>query len=44
MYTENKKGNRDMRKIHVTQQFFEGGGPQGHFFEKNKKKPFLDKD
>ena len=26
-----------MRKIHVTLQFFEAGGPQGHFFEKTKK-------
>ena len=23
-----------MRKIHVTRQFFEASGPQGHFFEK----------
>ena len=37
-----KQGNRgDMRKIHVTRQFFEASGPQGHFFEKTKK-PFLD--
>ena len=36
-----KQGNRrDMRKIHVTRQFFEASGPQGHFFEK---KTFLDK-
>ena len=26
----------DMRKIHVTGQFFEASGPQGHFFEKTK--------
>ena len=31
-----------MRKIHVTWQFFEASGPQGHFFEKTKN-PFLDK-
>ena len=30
----------DMRKIHVTRQFFEASG---HFFEKTKKKTFLDK-
>ena len=30
-----KQGNGgDIRKIHVTQQFFEARGPQGHFFEK----------
>ena len=30
-----KQGNRgDMRKIYMTQQFFEPSGPQGHFFEK----------
>ena len=29
-----------MRKIHVTRQFFEANGPQGHFFEKNKKPVF----
>ena len=27
-----------MRKIDVTRQFFEASGPQGHFFEKTKKK------
>ena len=32
-----------MRKIHVTWHFFEASGPQGHFFEKTKKNPFLDK-
>ena len=38
-----RQGNRgDMRKIHVTQQFFEASGPQVHFFEKTKN-PFLDK-
>ena len=31
-----------MRKIHVTREFFEASGPQGHFFEKTKT-PFLDK-
>ena len=25
-----------MRKIHITRQFFEATGPQGHFFEKTK--------
>ena len=36
-----KQGNRgDMRKIHVTRQFFEAGGPQGHFFKKDKKHVF----
>ena len=36
-----EQGNRtDMRKIHVTRQFFEASGPQGHFFEKNKKAVF----
>ena len=36
-----KQGYRgDMRKIHVTRQFFEAGGPQGQFFAKTKKKPF----
>ena len=35
------KGNRgDMRIIHVTRQFFEASGPQGHFFEKTKKLRF----
>ena len=29
--------------MHVTRQFFEASGPQGHFFEKTKKKRFLDK-
>ena len=29
-----KQGNRgDMRKIHVTRQFFEASSSQGHFFE-----------
>ena len=27
-----------MRDIHETPQFFEAGGPQGHFFEKKKLK------
>ena len=31
-----------MGKIHVTRQFFEASGAQGHFFEKNKKNLFLD--
>ena len=31
-----------MRKIHMTRQFFEASGPQGHFFEKTKNL-FLDK-
>ena len=31
-----------MGKIHVTRQFFETSGPQGHFFEKTKNL-FLDK-
>ena len=32
---EIKQGNRgDMQKIHMTLQFFESRGPQGHFFEK----------
>ena len=26
----------DMREIHVTRQFLEAGGPQGHFFDKTK--------
>ena len=26
--------------MHVTQQFFEAIGPQGHFFEKNKETIF----
>ena len=36
--TINKKpGNRgDIPKINVTRQFFEAGGPQGHFFKKTK--------
>ena len=39
-----KQGNRGyMRKIHVTRQFFEASGCHGDFFEKTKKKPFLDK-
>ena len=34
------EGNRgDMRKIHVTWQYFEASAPQGNFFEKTKK-PF----
>ena len=37
-----KQGNlRDMRKIHVTRQFFEASGPQGHYLEKTKN-PFID--
>ena len=37
-----QQGNRvDIRKIHVTRQFFEASGPQGHLFE-NSKKTFLD--
>ena len=36
-----KQGNLgDMRKIHVTWQFFEAGGPQGHSFIKTKR-PFI---
>ena len=36
-----KQGDRgDMRKIHVTRQFFEASDPQGHFFEKTKN-PFF---
>ena len=36
-------GNRgDMRKIHVTRQFFEASGRHDDFFEKTKK-PFLNK-
>ena len=31
-----------MRKIHVTRPFFEASGPQAHFFDKAKKKTFLD--
>ena len=32
-----KQGNRGyMRKIHVTRDFLEASGPQGHFFEKTK--------
>ena len=39
-----KRGNRgDMRKIHVTREFFEASGRHGDFFEKTKKNPFLDK-
>ena len=31
-----KQGNRgDMRKIHVTRQFFDASSPQGHSFEKS---------
>ena len=38
-----KEGNRgDMRKIHVTRQFFEASGRHGGFFEKTKD-TFLDK-
>ena len=38
-----KEGNRgDMRKIHVTRQFFEASGLQDQFFETTKN-PFLDK-
>ena len=30
-----KQGNQgDVRKIHVTRQFFEASGPQGHFLKK----------
>ena len=37
-----KKGNGgDMRKIHMTRQFFKASGRHGDFFEKIKKK-FLD--
>ena len=32
-----------MRKIHVAWQYFEASGRHGDFFEKTKKKPFLDK-
>ena len=36
-----KQGNRgDLRKIHVTRQFFEASGRYGDFFEKNKKTLF----
>ena len=39
----NKQGNRgDMRKIHVTRQFFEASGRHGDLIEKTKN-PFLDK-
>ena len=32
-----KQGSReDMRKTHMTRQFFEAIGPHGHFFEKTK--------
>ena len=34
----NNKANEEMQKIHVTGQFFEENGPQGHFFEKNENK------
>ena len=38
-----KQGNRgDMRKIHVTRQFFEASGRHGDLIEKTKN-PFLDK-
>ena len=34
----NKQGDRgDMPKIHMTWQYFEATGPQGHFFEKKQK-------
>ena len=33
----------EMRKIHVTWQFFEANGPQGPFFLKKRKNPFLEK-
>ena len=37
----NKQGNRgDMRKIHVTRQFFEASGRHGDLIEKTKKKRF----
>ena len=47
MLTQNEKkviqGNRrDMRKIHVTRQFFEASGRHGDLIEKTKN-PFLDK-
>ena len=32
-----------MQKIHVTLQFFEASSRHGNFFEKAKKKTFLDK-
>ena len=36
-----QQGNRgDMLNILVIQQFFEANGPQGNFFEKNKKTRF----
>ena len=34
------KDRGDMRKIHVTRQFFEASGSQGHFFEETKKPVF----
>jgi len=35
------QGNReDMRKIHVTRQFFEASGGHGDFFEKKQKPVF----
>ena len=38
-----KQGNRgDMRKIHVTRQFFEASGRHGDLIEKTQN-PFLDK-
>ena len=41
-WKNSKQGNLgDMRKIHVTQQFFKASEPQGHFFEKTKNM-FLD--
>ena len=40
---KSEKGNRgDVRKIHVTQQFFDASGHHGDFFFE-KKKLFLDK-
>ena len=39
-----EQGNRgDIRRIHVTRQFFETSGRHGNFFQKNKKKTFLHK-
>ena len=34
------KDRGDMRKIHVTRQFFEASDPQGHFFRKKQKTRF----
>ena len=37
-FEQKKQGNqKDVRKIHVTRQFFGAIGPQGPFFEKTKK-------